>query len=173
MKATGVVRRIDDLGRIVIPKEIRKTLRLKNGENLEIFVDENDNIILKKYSQIDKLKEFASSITDSINNVTKKSVFIINTDSFVSVSGKKKEYLNEPISNEIIEMINTRNEIQNKNKIQMTEDKQENDNFSFCPIIVNGDVIGGVMIMSEDEITENEFQILKIISSFLAKHIEQ
>jgi len=105
MKATGVVRRIDDLGRIVIPKEIRKTLRLKNGENLEIFVDENENIILKKYSQIDKLKEFAGQITEAINSITKKSVFIINTDSFVSTSGKKKGYLNEPISNELIAMI--------------------------------------------------------------------
>ncbi len=173
MKATGVVRRIDDLGRIVIPKEIRKTLRLKNGENLEIFVDENENIILKKYSQIDKLKEFAGQITDAINNVTKKSVFIINTDSFVSISGKKKEYLNEPISNELITMINNRKEIQNQNEIQMTEDNEVQENIAFSPIIVNGDAIGAIMIMSEEEITENEFQILKIISSFLSKHIEQ
>jgi len=173
MKATGVVRRIDDLGRIVIPKEIRKTLRLKNGENLEIFVDENENIILKKYSQIDKLKDFASQITDAINNVTKKTVFIINTDYFVSINGKKKEYLNKPISNELISMINNRDEIHNKNKIQMTEDKIEEENISFCPIIVNGDAIGAIMIMSKEEIDENEFQTLKIISSFLSKHIEQ
>jgi len=173
MKATGVVRRIDDLGRIVIPKEIRKTLRLKNGENLEIFVDENENIILRKYSQIDKLKEFASQITDAINNVTKKSVFIINTDSFVSISGKKKEYLNEPISNELITMINNRNEVKNQNQIQMTEDKKEEENIAFCPIIVNGDAIGAIMIMSKEEITDNDFQALKIISSFLTKHIEE
>ena len=173
MKATGVVRRIDDLGRVVIPKEIRKTLRLKNGENLEIFVDENENIILKKYSQIDKLKEFAGQITEAINSITKKSVFIINTDSFVSTSGKKKGYLNEPISNELIAMINNRKEVQNQNQIQMTEGKQEEENISFCPIIVNGDAIGAIMIMSEEEITENEFQTLKIISSFLSKHIEQ
>ena len=173
MKATGVVRRIDDLGRIIIPKEIRKTLRLKNGENLEIFVDENENIILRKYSQIDKLKEFASQITDAINNVTKKSVFIINTDSFVSISGKKKEYLNEPISNELITMINNRNEVKNQNQIQMTEDKKEEENIAFCPIIVNGDAIGAIMIMSKEEITDNDFQALKIISSFLTKHIEE
>ncbi len=172
MKATGVVRRIDDLGRIVIPKEIRKTLRLKNGENLEIFVDENENIILKKYSQIDKLKEFAGQITEAINNVTKKSVFIINTDSFVSISGKKKEYLNKPISNELIEMINNRHEIKNQYQVQMTEEKIENENIAFCPIIINGDAIGAIMMMSKDEVTETDFQTLKIISSFLTKHIE-
>lgn len=173
MKATGVVRRIDDLGRIVIPKEIRKNLRLKNGENLEIFVDENENIILKKYSQIDKLKEFAKTITDAINNVTKKSVFITNTDSFVSVSGPKKEYTNEQLSNEIITMINERQEEKNNFGLQITEEKKEQEYFAFCPIIVNGDSLGSVMMMSEEEITENDFQTLKIISSFLAKYIEQ
>ncbi len=172
MKATGVVRRIDDLGRIVIPKEIRKTLRLKNGENLEIFVDENENIILKKYSQIDKIKDFADAITDATNNITKNSVFITNTDSFVSVSGKKKEYQDEPLSNEIITMINDRKDV-NSNNIKLTEEKEEPENFIFCPIIANGDAIGSLMIMSEEELTENDLKTLKIISSFLAKHIEQ
>lgn len=173
MKATGVVRRIDDLGRIVIPKEIRKTLRLKNGENLEIFVDEQENIILKKYSQIDKLKEFAGQITEAIYNVTKNSCFIINTDAFVSVNGTKKEYQGQQISNELVKMINERKDIQNQKQIQMTENKEEKENIAFCPIIVNGDAIGALMIMSENEINENNFQTIKIISSFLAKHIEQ
>jgi len=173
MKATGVVRRIDDLGRIVIPKEIRKTLRLKNGENLEIFVDENENIILKKYSQIDKLKEFAEQITDAINSVTKKTTFIINTDCFVSISGRKKEYLNKPISQDLIKMISDRKEIYNQQQIQMTEEETENGNIAFCPIIVSGDAIGAIMIISDEEIKESEIQTLRIFSSFLEKHIEQ
>lgn len=177
MKATGVVRRIDDLGRIVIPKEIRKNLRIKNGENLEIFIDEKDNIILRKYSQIDKLKDVAVSITEAIHLITKKNVLITNTDSFVAISGNmKKEYIDKPISGQLNKAMHDRKEIfqSSVTDLEMSEDKTEEVSYGICPIIAGGDVVGVVMLLSKKEdMTENDFQIIKIVASFLAKHIEQ
>lgn len=172
MKATGIIRRIDDLGRIVIPKEIRKNLRLQNGENLEIFIDENENIILRKYNQIDKLKEFAGNITDSISSITKNNVIITNTDTIIATNNKLKKYINKEISNEIIKMINDRKE-KTENAIQITEENEEPTNYAFYPIIANGDPIGSIIILSENNITNEDMLLLKIISTFLAKYIEE
>ncbi len=87
MKATGIIRRIDELGRIVIPKEIRKALRIKDGENLEIYVDGAENIILRKYSAIRKMSDFAQDSTDAIYSLIKHNVIIVDNHSVIAVSG--------------------------------------------------------------------------------------
>ena len=87
MKLAGIVRRIDELGRIVIPKEIRKTLHIKNGENLEIFT-QNDNIVLKKYSELGNLKELSDTITKSLNQLLKENILITDTDKFISIEAE-------------------------------------------------------------------------------------
>mgnify|MGYP003390658125 CR=1 FL=1 len=93
MKATGIVRRIDDLGRVAIPKEIRRNLRIKEGDNLEVFV-EGEDIILKKYSMMNKINDLSQELTDAIYTFTKHNVFITDTDTVVAGSGKlKKDYL--------------------------------------------------------------------------------
>ena len=98
MSTTGIIRRIDELGRIVIPKEIRKNLRIKNGDNLEILV-EGENITLKKYSQIENLESIASMYADSFYQVLKYNVIITDTDKIVAVGGNlKKKYMNNGIS---------------------------------------------------------------------------
>lgn len=176
MKTTGVVRRIDELGRIVIPKEIRKTLRIKEGENLEIYV-ENENIILKKYSAMNNLNDFAQELTDSIYSLLKKEVFITDTDSIIALSGNlKKKYLGKQISTMIEEYMNHRDSVFEKNtiKLRITEEKEEEGYYTSSPIIVGGDVIGLVFIFSEkDPLDSSEEQIVKIVANFLAKHIEQ
>lgn len=176
MKATGVVRRIDDLGRIVIPKEIRKNLRIKNGENLEIFIDEKDNIILRKYSQIDKLKDIAKEVVEAIQLITKKTAIITNTDTFIAISGSlKKEYQDEPLSGQIIKGMHNRKDIFHPEEalIEMSEEKKETTSYIFCPIIASGDVIGSIMLLSKKEkVTESDLQTAKIVANFLAKHIE-
>ena len=174
MKATGVVRRIDNLGRIVIPKEIRKTMRIQSGDNLEIFMDENENILLKKYSQIDKLNEIAQNITDSIAINNNHSIFITNNDEFIAGSGKlKKNFLNKKISNQLLTILNNRNLVFKTNdKIKLT-DEEFNGNFIISPIIAGGDAIGLVIMLDTENIADNEVSIIKIIASFLAKHIEQ
>ena len=97
MSTTGIIRRIDELGRIVIPKEIRKSLRIKNGDNLEIVVD-GENISLRKYSQIENLENIANVYAESFNQVLKYTVIITDTDKVVAVGGNmKKKYLNNEI----------------------------------------------------------------------------
>ena len=94
MKATGVVRRIDDLGRVVIPKEIRKTLRIKEGDPLEIFTEKDGGIILRKYSPIGELTEFATGYAETLSKTTGHIAFITDKDTVIAVSGgSKKEYL--------------------------------------------------------------------------------
>ena len=99
MKATGVVRRIDDLGRVVIPKEIRKTLRIKEGDPLEIFTDKEGEIILKKYSPIGELTEFATGYAETLAKTTGHIACITDKDTVIAVSGgSKKEFLEQNIS---------------------------------------------------------------------------
>jgi AbrB family transcriptional regulator (stage V sporulation protein T) len=98
MKSTGVVRRVDDLGRIVIPKEIRRTLRIREGEALEIFVD-NEDIILKKYSPMESIEDAAARYVDSFNQVIKHSVIVTDKDRVIAASGSlKKRYLGKQIT---------------------------------------------------------------------------
>ena len=102
MKATGVVRRIDDLGRVVIPKEIRRTLRIKEGDPLEIFTDKEGEVILKKYSPIGELSEFAAEYAETLTKTTGHIAYITDKDTVIAVSGaSKKEWLEQGISQEL------------------------------------------------------------------------
>lgn len=176
MKATGVVRRIDELGRIVIPKELRKTLRIKEGENLEIYI-ENDNIILKKYSAMNNLNDFAQELTDSIYSLLKKNIFIMDTDNIIALSGEmKKKYLGKQVSEEMENFISRRDSMLEKypKKIKIVENIEEEGAYSYSSIVANGDAVGMVLIFSkEEQISGNEEQIVKIVANFLAKHLEQ
>ncbi len=104
MKATGIVRRIDDLGRIVIPKEIRKTLTIKEGDPLEIYVDKNE-IFLKKYSPIVSFNDTVSELAKSLYNITNYSVMILDGESVVAGEGEAKQFLNKPISKEAVKIL--------------------------------------------------------------------
>lgn len=175
MKATGVIRRIDELGRIVIPKEIRKTLRIKEGENLEIYIDENENIILKKYSFMNKIDDLAQDFTDSIYAQYKHDIFIMDCDHIIAASGKKKkDYLGKSLSEEISEYITRReNRLETmKKEINIVDQKEIVGNYAFSPIIVSGDVAGMVFIFSdEDSIREEEYRMIQIASGLLSKHL--
>ncbi len=173
MKMAGIVRRIDDLGRIVIPKEIRKNLRLRSGENLEIFIDEKDNIVLRKYNRIDKLKEFGQNIVEAFFNITKNNLFITNNDTFIAAGGRKSEYIGKVISDDLVSLIAARNDIKTEGVIKMTAAENEQGFFAFSPIIANGDAIGSVILLAEEAIKDEELKLLKIISTFLARYIEE
>ena len=175
MKATGIVRRIDDLGRIVIPKEIRKTLRIKEGENLEIYIDENENIILKKYSFMNKIDDLVQDFTDSIYAQYQHDIFIMDCDHIIAASGKKKkDYLGKSLSEEISEYITRReNRLETmKKEINIVDQKEIVGSYAFSPIIVSGDVAGMVFIFSdEDSIREEEYRMIQIASGLLSKHL--
>ncbi|MEG2322138.1 MAG: stage V sporulation T C-terminal domain-containing protein [Bacilli bacterium] len=177
MKATGIIRRIDELGRIVIPKEIRKTLRIKEGENLEIFVDEQESIILKKYSLMQKMNDLAQDFADAINSFVKYNVFITDNDIIMAVSGPlKKTYLNKNISEELESKLKRREEMIEKHpkSIKLTDDKEEVGTYAISPIIVNGDATGLVLILSlEDKVDDVCLKISQITSKFLKTHLEQ
>ena len=112
MKVTGIVRRIDELGRIVIPKEIRKNLRIQDGESMEIVIVDDGNILLKRYMVMNKLEGLSQNFTDAIYGLVKKNVLITDIDKVIACSGKfKKEYLDKKISDELIEKIKRRESI--------------------------------------------------------------
>jgi len=169
MKKTGIIRRIDNLGRIVIPKEIRSTLRIKNGDNLEIYIDENENIVFKKFSIVDKLVDLSESITSSINLLTKTTAIIANNDKVLSVAGKyKKEIENSNISSEISDMV----DVHIGKDIKLSDDKGYAGYYLILPLILSGDKIGNLILLSENEITEEEKIISRITAAFLIKYIE-
>lgn len=176
MKTTGVVRRIDDLGRIVIPKELRRTLRIRDGESLEIFV-ENEMITLKKYSSMSDIKEISNNLVNTINQTILKNVIITDRDKVISASSNiKLQYLDKNISKYLEEKLNSREMVVEKNihDIELIDGLNESLAFVISPIITNGDVVGNVVIFSDKEgITDGDVKLASIISNFLGKHIEE
>lgn len=175
MKTTGVVRRIDDLGRIVIPKEIRKTLRIKDGESVEIYLD-SDNIVLKKYSPMGGLPDFYKDYVDSIYSEIGGNVIIVDRDKIVAVAGEyKKKYLNKRISSVLDEIIQNRVVIfsEEVSDIVITSDVTENCSYVIAPVISNGDAIGAVIILFDDSKMEDFIIKTGIIAAkFLGKYVE-
>lgn len=108
MKATGIVRRIDDLGRIVIPKEIRRTLHIRESDPLEIFTDREGQVILKKYSPIGEMTTFAKQYAESLAQVSGHATLIADRDQFIAVSGGCKQLLNKSVSRQLEEKVNNR-----------------------------------------------------------------
>ncbi len=176
MKSTGVIRRIDDLGRIVIPKEIRKNLRIKEGDNLEVFVD-NEDIILKKYSMMNKINDLSQELTDAIYTFTKHNVFITDTDLIIAGSGKlKKKYINKPISNFIEKSIKRRDKLLENHfkELNFIGNEELECSYILSTILVNGEAVGMIVIISEEEkLSEVEMQLASIVSSFMTKYLEQ
>ena len=176
MKATGVVRRIDELGRIVIPKEIRKNLRIRDGESIEIYTDNLNQIILKKYSLSEDYNLIIRSYIDSIYQTIKKDVYITDRDKFISVSGSnQKKYENKDISNFLSEIIINRDYVKSDatEKIELVNGITENCYYLISSIISNGECIGLLVITSEtEEINNSDEKIIQIASQFLGKYIE-
>ena len=175
MKATGVVRRIDDLGRIVIPKEIRKNLRIKDGESVEIFLD-SDNIVLKKYSPLVGLPNFYNDYVESIYSEIGGNIIIVDRDKIVAAGGElRKKFLDMSISNKLDDIIQNRIVVSSKEveKIEIIPDSEEEGTYVIAPIISNGDAIGAVIILFvEDVIDDFIIKTGTIAAKFLGKYVE-
>ena len=183
LKATGVVRRIDDLGRIVIPKEIRRTLHIKEGDPLEIFTDKEGEIILKKYSPIGELSEFATGYAETLSKTTGHIACITDKDTVIAVSGgSKKEFLEQSLSPEL-EKVMENKEIYTSNEnneialpITQNDNKERRYNSQVIyPIISDGDVIGSVILLAKDAsktMGEPEFKVAQSAAGFLGSHLE-
>ncbi|MCI8283692.1 MAG: stage V sporulation protein T [Firmicutes bacterium] len=182
MKATGIVRRIDDLGRVVIPKEIRRTMRLRDGDPLEIYTDKQGEVILKKYSPIGDMSECAAEFADSASDILGHTAIITDTDHVIAVSGSmRKELKDKKISSRIDDII------QEKNSIMVTDKSEaffivDNDRFAdeyesqiVVPIISQGDTIGSVIFLScgnGNVMGETELKAAEVGAAFLAKQME-
>lgn len=187
MKATGIVRRIDDLGRVVIPKEIRRTLRIREGDPLEIFVDREGEVILKKYSPIGELGEFAKEYADSLHEAIGHIACIADRDHIIAVAGApKKEFLNknlDPSMERVMEerktvLINDTGEHPFCKGCAILEDEEKCKLTAkvIAPIIAEGDPIGAVILMSKDpgaKMGEMEIKLAETAAGFLAKQMEQ
>ncbi|RLQ91683.1 stage V sporulation protein T [Falsibacillus albus] len=178
MKATGIVRRIDDLGRVVIPKEIRRTLRIREGDPLEIFVDRDGEVILKKYSPISELSDFAKEYAEALYDSLGNPVLICDRDAVIAVAGgSKKEYLNKNVSELLEKTMDERNSVlvtQQGQAALVDGHEEEMNSYTIAPIVANGDPIGGVVIYSKDQtVGEVEQKAVETAAGFLARQMEQ
>jgi AbrB family transcriptional regulator (stage V sporulation protein T) len=184
VKATGIVRRIDDLGRVVIPKEIRRTLKIREGDPLEIFVDRDGEVILKKYSPIGELGDFAQEYADSLHEVMGHIACIADRDPIIAVSGApKKEFLNRPLSAAIERVMEMRRSVLINDTAQHEyyRDSDEENLSKFyaeviAPIISEGDPIGAVLMGTRTrdvKMTDLELKLVETAAGFLAKQMEQ
>ncbi|WP_404450811.1 stage V sporulation protein T [Virgibacillus necropolis] len=178
MKATGIVRRIDDLGRVVIPKEIRRTLRIREGDPLEIFVDREGEVILKKYSPINELGSFAKEYAEALFDSLHQPVLISDRDEIIAVAGEsKKDYLNKSVGEQVEKAVESRSQLfeTESKKVEILQGKEEEiSSYCISPIIANGDPIGCVIMFARDgkQLSNVEQKAIETASNFLAKQME-
>ncbi len=179
MKATGIVRRIDDLGRVVIPKEIRRTLRIREGDPLEIFTDANGEVIFKKYSPIGELSNFAEQYAEVLSRIAKQPVLISDSDHIIAASGiPKKEVLERRVSPLLEEYMEKRRSFfatSSGEGVLFPVEGLERSAAVMYPIISSGDVTGSVILLYGDRNTpptEIENKLIQAASAFLAKQTE-
>ena len=181
MKATGIVRRIDDLGRVVIPKEIRRVLRIKEGDPLEIFTDHEGEVIFKKYSPIGELGNIASQYAETLHKTCAMSVVICDRNSVIAFSGvPKKEYADKSLSAELEKIIESRTVYTHESEKEMIfVTPESSEHFISCamPIISEGDIAGCVVSLtsSSGERTldsDLEKKLVMTAASFLSKQLE-
>ena len=180
MKATGIVRRVDDLGRIVIPKEIRRTLRIREGDPLEIYTEKDGGVIFKKYSPMGDLQEFASQMCDSMGEATGRIAAIADRDSIIAIHGvPRRELMDRPNSLELEKLMKDRVNYlfkQGSGRIAAIEGSEKYFLGAAAPILSQGDLMGCVMLLMDEEgqmPAESDQALLKTAASFLGKQKEQ
>ncbi len=183
MKATGIVRRIDDLGRVVIPKEIRRTMRIREGDPLEIYTDREGEVIFKKYSPIGELAGFAAQYAETLHKTCSMAVLITDRDAVIAASGvSKKEYLEKKLSEELEDIIDTRTLYTYRaggNRLRVTEEGGSHYISCAMPILSEGDIVGCVLSVLHDEASgegkiadEIECKLIQTAAGFLGKQME-
>lgn len=179
MKATGIVRRIDDLGRVVIPKEIRRTMRIREGDPLEIYTDRDGEVIFKKYSPVGELASFATSICETLYKTTGATALVTDRDTVIAVSGvQKRELMDKRVSEELEHIIESRQIYQHRQgetAISVTDAKNGSYISIAAPILSEGDVSGCVVFAfdgSESELGETGYKLAQTVAGFLGKQME-
>lgn len=179
MKATGIVRRIDDLGRVVIPKEIRRTMRIREGDPLEIYTDKDGGVIFKKYSLMGGLGDFSAQICESLYKTTGHVCVITDRDSCIAVAGApRRELAERQISSELEALMERRQMYEHKEGAAALSICENGDKYYVsvaAPILSEGDVLGCVIFAGsagEPPTGEVEQKLAQSVAAFLGKHME-
>ena len=173
MKNTGIVRRIDELGRVVIPKELRRTMHIKEGEEMEVFVAPDDSLVLKKYSALKGLKEFASEYAAILFRHTGNNCLICDADTFIACATDKNIYLNQRISAAMETFLSRRKSayLRGKEVFSVANEGIVYKDMAICPIIAGGDVIGGIVILGKTYVGEVAKDLIEVAASFLSEQV--
>ncbi len=177
LKATGIVRRIDDLGRIVIPKEIRRTLRIRDGDPLEIYIQNGGEITLKKHSSMGGLSNVVTAYAEILSRTTGHTVCFVDKENVISANGNlKKDYIDKPITEKLLNKLNERDLCiakKDDNSLFKIIDAEPNyQELLVLPIIVESDVVGGILFLSEGDKLDNlEIKLAKTIAAIISSQI--
>ena len=174
MKATGIVRRIDDLGRVVIPKEIRRTMRIREGDPLEIYTDAGGQVIFKKYSPLGELGAFAAQYCDALSGGTTLGVAVTDCDRFIACAGiSKKEVIGTPVMPELdILMRERRSAADGLEELKIAERPM----LAAAPIISAGDVLGSVVLFGSEtnkKAEKSDINLITVAAAFFGKLMEE
>ena len=179
MKATGIVRRIDDLGRVVIPKEIRRTMRIREGDPLEIYTSREGEVIFKKYSLMGELDDFAAQFCETLSKTSGAISAVTDRDAVIAVAGGgKRELLGKRISPALEQIMEDRRIYQrtlDEARIAVLDGVDKYTAGVAAPIICEGDVLGLVLFVEDGEgasTGETEYKLAQTIAAFLGKHME-
>ena len=184
MKATGIVRRIDDLGRVVIPKEIRRTMRIREGDPLEIYTDREGEVIFKKYSPIGELASFASQYAETLHKTCSLSVVICDRDAVIACAGvPRKDYNDKSLSQELERIIEGRNLYVRRDGDEPLSVLAESGSHTVncaMPIISEGDIVGCVASVTDRSsdvrrdvpTIEVESKLIQTAAGFLGRQLE-
>ena len=179
MKATGIVRRVDDLGRIVIPKEIRRTLRIREGDPLEIYTEKDGGVIFRKYSPMGDLQEFAAQMCEAIGNGTGRIAAVADRDAIIALSGvPKRELLDKPNSEELDRLMEQRKHYRYQTgdiRVKAAEGTEKYHLGVASPILCQGDLMGCMMMLlseNEEPLSEADQKMVQVAANFLGSQME-
>ena len=179
MKATGIVRRIDDLGRVVIPKEIRRTMRIREGDPLEIYTSREGEVIFKKYSLLGGVEDFAAELCETMSRSTGSVCAVTDRDTAIAVAGgSKRELMGKRITPELEQIMESRKIYQYTGEgqpLQVTEGIDSLLTTVAAPILAEGDLLGLVLFISSDPAAvtgDTEYKLAQTIAAFLGRHME-
>lgn len=173
MKTTGIVRRIDELGRVVIPKELRRTMHIKEGEEMEVFVAPDDTLVLKKYSALKALSDFSAEYAEILYKYTGHNCLVCDNDVFISCATDKSVYEGKRISKALENFLNARKAsyIRSDEVFSVANEGMNYKDMAIAPLIVNGDVMGGIMLLGKTPVGEASLKLVEVAAGFLAKQI--
>ena len=179
MKATGIVRRVDDLGRIVIPKEIRRTLRIREGDPLEIYTEKDGGVIFRKYSPMGDLQEFASQMCEAIGSATGRIAAVSDRDSIIALCGApKRELMDKPNSAELDQLMEQRKHYRYQEGDTLIPASEGTEKYHLgvaSPILSQGDLMGCVMLLLQEDdkpLPEADQKLAQTVAGFLGKQME-